>query len=241
MIEFSGIMANPTYEKVLEGAKIARENEVDWILGIGGGSVMDCCKAVSLAAISKKDIWKEYWAKPGIIDFEPLPLGVIVTVAGTGSECNGGAVITNEGLKVKTGRDYPKCNPKFALMDPEYTYTVPVRQMVSGSFDILSHIMETYFSEPDVSNVSDDISEALMRNVIQNLRVAIKIQKTIQHAVILCGTQLWQKTVSSSLVKSVILNVIRWNIRLELLQTVIMERDLQCCIRFIIDIFINMV
>lgn len=89
-------------------------------------------------------------------------------------------------------------------MDPEYTYTVPVRQMVSGSFDILSHIMETYFSEPDVSNVSDDISEALMRNVIQNLRVAIKIQKTIQHAVILCGTQLWQKTVSSSLVKSVI-------------------------------------
>ena len=174
VIEFSGIMANPTYEKVLEGAKIARENEVDWILGIGGGSVMDCCKAVSLAAISKKDIWKEYWAKPGIIDFEPLPLGVIVTVAGTGSECNGGAVITNEGLKVKTGRDYPKCNPKFALMDPEYTYTVPVRQMVSGSFDILSHIMETYFSEPDVSNVSDDISEALMRNVIQNLRVAIK-------------------------------------------------------------------
>ena len=133
VIEFSGIMANPTYEKVLEGAKIARENEVDWILGIGGGSVMDCCKAVSLAAISKKDIWKEYWAKPGIIDFEPLPLGVI-----------------------------------------EYTYTVPVRQMVSGSFDILSHIMETYFSEPDVSNVSDDISEALMRNVIQNLRVAIK-------------------------------------------------------------------
>lgn len=110
-------------------------------------------------------------------------------------------MITNEGLKVKTGRDYPKCNPKFALMDPEYTYTVPVRQMVSGSFDILSHIMETYFSEPDVSNVSDDISEALMRNVIQNLRVAIKIQKTIQHAVILCGTQLWQKTVSSSLVK----------------------------------------
>ena len=174
VIEFSGIMANPTYEKVLEGAKIARENEVDWILGIGGGSVMDCCKAVSLAAISKKDIWKEYWAKPGIIDFEPLPLGVIVTVAGTGSECNGGAVITNEGLKVKTGRDYPKCNPKFALMDPEYTYTVPVRQMVSGSFDILSHIMETYFSETDEDNVSDDISEALMRNVIRNLRAAIK-------------------------------------------------------------------
>lgn len=174
VIEFPGIMANPTYAKVQEGAGIARENHADWILGIGGGSVMDCCKAISLAAVSQKDIWNEYWAKPGIIDFEPLPLGVIVTVAGTGSECNGGAVITNEALKIKTGRDYPKCNPKFALMDPEYTYTVPVKQMVSGSFDILSHIMETYFSEPNESNVSDDISEALMKNVIQNLRAAVK-------------------------------------------------------------------
>lgn len=174
IIEFSDIMANPTYAKVLEGAKLAKENEVDWILGIGGGSVMDCCKAVSMAAVSKKDIWDEYWQKPGVIDFEPLPLGVIVTVAGTGSECNGGAVITNETLKIKTGRDYPQCNPKFALMDPTYTYSVPVKQMVSGGFDILSHIMETYFSEPNENNVSDDISEALMRSVIKNLRVAIQ-------------------------------------------------------------------
>lgn len=174
IIEFSGIMSNPTYVKVLEGAKLAKDHGADWILGIGGGSVMDCCKAVSMAAVSEKDIWDEYWAKPGVIDFDPLPLGVIVTVAGTGSECNGGAVITNEELKVKTGRDYPKCNPEFALMDPTYTYSVPVKQMVSGSFDILSHIMETYFSETDEDNVSDDISEALMRNVIRNLRAAIK-------------------------------------------------------------------
>lgn len=174
IIEFSGIMSNPTYAKVLEGAKLAKDHGADWILGIGGGSVMDCCKAVSMAAVSEKDIWDEYWAKPGVIDFDPLPLGVIVTVAGTGSECNGGAVITNEELKVKTGRDYPKCNPEFALMDPTYTYSVPVKQMVSGSFDILSHIMETYFSETDEDNVSDDISEALMRNVIRNLRAAIK-------------------------------------------------------------------
>lgn len=144
------------------------------LLAYGGGSVMDCCKAVSMAAVSTKDIWEEYWAKPGIVDFEPLPLGVIVTVAGTGSECNGGAVITNEALKIKTGRDYPKCNPKFALMDPEYTYSVPIKQMASGGFDILSHIMETYFSEPNEDNVSDDISEALMRSVIKNLRDAIR-------------------------------------------------------------------
>ena len=174
IVEFSGIMANPTYTKVLEGAKLARENKVGLILGVGGGSVMDCCKAVSIAARYDGDVWEEFWARPGIFDFEPLPLGVIVTVAGTGSECNGGAVITNEELKIKTGRDYPRCNPRFALLDPTYTYSVPKFQMVSGSFDILSHIMEIYFSGPDEDNVSDDIAEALMRNVIRNLRAAIR-------------------------------------------------------------------
>ncbi|WP_024345907.1 iron-containing alcohol dehydrogenase [Lacrimispora indolis] len=174
IVEFPDIMANPTYEKVLDGARLARENKAGLILGVGGGSVMDCCKAISLAARYEGDVWNEFWTKPGVIDFEPLPLGVIVTVAGTGSECNGGAVITNEILKTKTGRDYPKCNPKFALLDPVYTYSVPNKQMVSGSFDILSHIMEIYFSAPDENNVSDDIAEALMRNVIRNLRIAIQ-------------------------------------------------------------------
>ncbi len=174
IVEFPGIMANLTYAKVLEGAKLARESRAGLILGVGGGSVMDCCKAVSIAARYDGDVWEDFWARPGIFDFEPLPLGVIVTVAGTGSECNGGAVITNEELKIKTGRDYPKCNPRFALLDPTYTYSVPKFQMVSGSFDILSHIMEIYFSGPDEDNVSDDIAEALMRNVIRNLRAAIQ-------------------------------------------------------------------
>lgn len=174
IVEFSGIGANPTYSKVLEGAKLVRENKVDLVLAVGGGSVMDCCKAVSMAAVYDGDLWADFWERPGIVDFDPLPLGVIVTVAGTGSEMNGGVVITNEELKVKTGRDYPKCNARFALMDPTYTYTVPKFQMVSGGFDILSHIMETYFSEPDEDNVSDDISEALMRGVIRDLRAAIQ-------------------------------------------------------------------
>ena len=174
IVEFPGIMSNPTYAKVQEGAKLARENNADMILAVGGGSAMDCCKAVSLAARYNGDIWDDFWARPGVIDFEPLPLGVVVTVAGTGSECNGGAVITNEEKKVKTGRDYPALNPRFALMDPTYTFSVPMRQMISGSFDILSHIMETYFSEPNEDNVSDDIMEALMKSVIRNLRVAIK-------------------------------------------------------------------
>lgn len=172
VFEFPGIMANPTYEKVLEGAKFAKENEIDFILGVGGGSVMDCCKAISLAARYDGDVWTDFWERPGVIDFKPLPLGVIVTVSGTGSECNGGAVITNEKLKVKTGRDYPQCNPVFALLEPEYTYSVPKVQMISGGFDTLSHIMEIYFSEPDEDNVSDDMAEALMKNVIRNLRAA---------------------------------------------------------------------
>ncbi len=174
VVEFAGIMSNPTYAKVQEGARLARESGADMILAVGGGSAMDCCKAVSLAARYDGDIWADFWARPGVIDFEPLPLGVVVTVAGTGSECNGGAVITNEALKVKTGRDYPALNPRFALMDPTYTFSVPKKQMVSGGFDILSHIMETYFSEPNADNVSDDIMEALMKSVIRNLRAAIQ-------------------------------------------------------------------
>lgn len=177
IVEFSGIMANPTYAKVQEGAELARETDADMILAIGGGSVMDCCKAVSLAAKYDGDIWEDFWARQGVITVDTLPLGMIVTVAGTGSECNGGAVITNEEKKIKTGRDYPQLNARFALMDPVYTYSVPAGQMVSGSFDILSHIMETYFSEPNEDNVSDDIMEALMKSVIRNLRTAIRTPK----------------------------------------------------------------
>ena len=177
IVEFSGIISNPTYEKVMEGARLAKEQQVDLILGIGGGSVIDCCKAVSMAAVSKVDIWEHYLENRGRIDFTPLPLGVVVTVAGTGSEMNGGAVITNTEKKIKTGIDYPECNPKFAMLNPEYTFTVPKRQMISGSFDTLSHIMETYFSAPDEDNISDDISEALMKSVIKNLRIAIESPK----------------------------------------------------------------
>ncbi len=174
IFEFSGIMSNPTYKKVIEGTEFAKENGIDIILAVGGGSVMDCCKAISLGAAYEGDIWNDYWEKNGIIYFEPIPLGVIVTVTGTGSECNGGAVITNEEKKIKTGRDYPKCNPKFTLMDPEYTFSVTKMQTASGGFDILSHIMETYFSKTDDDNVSDDISEALMKSVIKNLPAALE-------------------------------------------------------------------
>lgn len=115
VVEFPGIMPNPTYKKVMEGVKLARDYQVQMILGIGGGSVMDCCKAVALAARYKGDAWGNFWNRKGIVDFEPIPVGVIPTTAGTGSECNGAAVIINEKEKVKIGYDYPKCNPEFAL------------------------------------------------------------------------------------------------------------------------------
>lgn len=177
VVEFPGIMPNPTYQKVLEGVKLVRDHQVEMILGIGGGSVMDCCKAVALAARYKEDAWENFWERKGTIDFDPVPVGVIPTTAGTGSECNGAAVITNEEKKIKIGYDYPKCNPEFALMDPTYTFSVPREQMISGAFDSLSHIMETYFSGPDGDNVSDDVAEALMRNVVRNLRDAVREQE----------------------------------------------------------------
>ncbi len=173
IIEFPGITSNPTYTKVLEGAKLARENKVDLIIAAGDGSVMDCCKAVSMAAVYEGDLWDDFIARHGILEFDPIPLGVIVTTSGTGSGMNGRTVITNEALKLRTGRDYPECSPKFALMDPVYTYSESKRQMVSGGFDTLSRLMENYFTKPDENNVSDDISEALMRSTISNLRDAV--------------------------------------------------------------------
>lgn len=172
VVEFGGIMPNPTYAKVLEGKALALETGVDFILAVGGGSVMDCAKAVSMAARCDGDVWDDFWAKRGTVDFEPLPLGVVVTVSGTGSECNGGAVITNEAVKIKTDRDYPACNARFALLDPAYTLSVPRLQMLASGFDTLSHVMEIYFSPPDEENVSDDLSEALMRGIVRDLRAA---------------------------------------------------------------------
>ncbi len=172
--EYPGIMPNPTYRKVLEGVKAVRENQVEMILGVGGGSVMDCCKAVSLAAGCEGDAWENFWERRGIIDFQPIPVGVIATTSGTGSACSGAAVITNEEQRVKTGHDYPKCNPVFALLDPAYTLSVPVGQMISGAAASLSYIMESYLSEPDEQSVSDEMAEALMRSVINNLRQAVR-------------------------------------------------------------------
>lgn len=171
IIEFSGIMPNPIYSKVQEGAKIARENQIDFIIAVGGGSVIDCCKIVSAQAKLDEDIWKMEFEK-GRFPKEFIPMASVVTASGTGAEMNAGAVITNEELNVKTGV-YGALSD-FVVLDPTYTLTVPMKQVISGAFDTLSHCMETYFGISEDTNVSDEINEAIMRNVIRNIRKVIK-------------------------------------------------------------------
>ncbi len=170
IVEFPGIMPNPTYAKVQEGARLARENHVELILAVGGGSVSDCCKIISAQAMLEQDIWElelEQHARPSRF----LPLGTIVTVFGTGSEMNAGAVITHEEKKIKAGIFGAQAD--FAILDPEYSMSVPKKQVLSGAFDTLSHAMETYFGKPDENNLSDEINEALMRSVIRNTRTLL--------------------------------------------------------------------
>lgn len=171
VVDFSGIMSNPTYRKVQEGAKLVRENHVDFILAVGGGSVIDCCKIVSAQAKSAEDIWDmETVKRNDPSDF--VPMGAIVTAAGTGSEMNNGAVITNEDKKIKCG--LMGAQAQFVFLDPSYTMSVPFKQVISGAFDTLSHAMETYFGKPDDNNLSDDINEAIMRSVIRNIRILLR-------------------------------------------------------------------
>lgn len=170
VVEFSGIMPNPTYAKVQEGARLARENQVDLILAVGGGSVSDCCKIISAQAKLQEDIWEMQTVKH-TYPSQFIPLGVIVTVFGTGSEMNNGAVITHEEKKIKGA--LWGAQAEFAFLDPAYSMTVPFRQVISGAFDTLSHAMETYFGKPAGNNLSDDLSEAVMRSVIRNIRVLL--------------------------------------------------------------------
>ena len=171
ILDFPGIMPNPTYRKVQEGARLAREEKVDFILAVGGGSVIDCCKVISAQARTERDIWQmEFEDREFPTEF--VPMGAVVTATGTGAEMNNGAVITHEEKKIKTG--VLGALAAFAALDPAYMMSLPARQVISGGFDTLSHCMETYFGSPRTANVSDEINEAVMRNVIRNLRVAAK-------------------------------------------------------------------
>lgn len=168
--EFTGIMSNPTYVKVQEGARLAKEKNVGFILAVGGGSVIDCCKIVSAQAKSDTDIWKmEFDEHRFPMTF--IPMGAVVTAFGTGAEMNCGAVITHEEKNLKNG--VMGAFYDFAILDPEYTMTMPMNQVISGAFDSLSHSMETYMGSPREVNYSDEINEATQRNIIRNIRAML--------------------------------------------------------------------
>ena len=171
--EISGVMPNPTLEKLYEGVEIARNHQADLLLAVGGGSVCDYAKAVSVSVNCDEDPWEKYYLKFEEPDCEIVPVGCVLTMVGTGSEMNAGAVITNHETKLKIGHVFADENimPKFSILNPKYTLTLPHYQMVSGIYDIFNHICEQYFSGED-DNTSDYISEGLMRSVIHSSRIA---------------------------------------------------------------------
>ena len=170
--EFTGIMSNPTWAKVKEGAGLARENKVDLVLAVGGGSVIDCCKIVCAQAVTDEELWELEMVQHKAPSAAPIPLGAVVTASGTGAEMNGGAVITNEEAKIKGGMF--AAAPRFAILDPAYTMSLPRMQVLSGAFDTLSHAMETYFGRSDRDNVSDEVALAVMHSTVVNMRALLK-------------------------------------------------------------------
>lgn len=148
--DFGGIMPNPTYRKVQEGARLARETGTDFILAVGGGSVIDCCKIVSAQARMDEDVWDAWYVHHRLpTDF--IPIGTIVTASGTGAEQNNDAVITHEEKILKQPLFGAYCS--FAVLDSDLTKTLPMKQLISGAFDTLSHCMETYMGNPETTNL----------------------------------------------------------------------------------------
>lgn len=178
VVELAGINANPRYTQLLEGARLVREHNIDLILAVGGGSVIDCAKGIACAAYAEGDVWQRYYVNQKPVTNRVIPVGSILTMAGTGSEMNSGSVITNEAENLKIGRVYPLAlvTPRFSILNPEYTYSVPKYQMVSGIFDIFSHLMEQYFSGDD-DCTSDYLIEGLMLSLISASRKAIVNQE----------------------------------------------------------------
>ncbi|MDO4563417.1 MAG: iron-containing alcohol dehydrogenase [Clostridia bacterium] len=172
IIEDAGVMPNPTVEKLYGGCNLAKDGKVDFILAVGGGSVCDYAKAVSVSAYCEEDPWEKYYIRMEDVSCKIIPVGCVLTMVGTGSEMNGGAVITNHGQKLKIGHVFgDNVFPKFAILNPEYTFTLPKYQMIAGIYDTFNHITEQYFSGDD-DNTSDYIAEGLMRSLIHSSRIA---------------------------------------------------------------------
>lgn len=190
--EISGVMPNPTLPKLYEGIEIARKHQADLLLAVGGGSVCDYAKAVSVSVNCEEDPWEKYFLRFEEPTCETLPVGCVLTMVGTGSEMNAGAVITNPETKQKIGHVFAdeKIIPRFTILNPKYTMTLPHRQMVAGIYDIFNHICEQYFSGTD-DNTSDYLSEGLMRSVLHASRIANKNPQDYEARSNLMWTATW--------------------------------------------------
>lgn len=193
IFEDAGVMPNPTVEKLNEGVDIARKSKADFILAVGGGSVCDYAKAVSVSVNCKEDAWEKYFIRFEDVDKDTkiIPIGCVLTMVGTGSEMNGGSVITNHSQKLKIGHVFGEnVFPKFSILNPEYTFTLPKYQMVSGIYDIMSHILEQYFSGTD-DNTSDYIMEGLLKSLIHSAEIAIENPKDYEARSNIMWTATW--------------------------------------------------
>ncbi len=192
VIELEGIKPNPSYSQVLKGASLVRENNIDLILGVGGGSVIDCSKAISVSAYCEGDAYQKYWLDEKPLENKVVPVASILTMVGTGSEMNGGTVITNEDIMIKTGRMFPPIVfPKFSILNPEFTFSVSRYQMASGIYDAMQHLMEQYFSGDD-DNTTDYIIEGVMKSLIESGKVAMKNQQDYEAR----SNIMWSSTVA---------------------------------------------
>lgn len=190
--EISGVMPNPTYDKLCEGMKIARAHKADLLLAVGGGSVCDYTKALAVSVHCTEDPWEKYYLRFEEPDCEIVPVGCVLTMVGTGSEMNAGAVITNTAQKLKIGHVFAdeRVMPRFSVLDPVYTLTLPRYQMVAGIYDIFSHICEQYFSGSD-DNTSDYLAEGLMHSLIHSSRIAVRDMQNYEARSNIMWTATW--------------------------------------------------
>lgn len=172
-VELGGVVPNPRLSKIKEGIQICREQSVDSILAVGGGSVIDSAKGIAMGAVYDGDVWDFYCGKA--VPQRILPLGVVSTFAGTGSEFSRASVVTNEesGLK-RSADDFDLMRPRFAILNPELTVTVPPMQTASGASDIMSHLCENYFTATKDVYLSHKLLAAGMHTVIKNAPIAVR-------------------------------------------------------------------
>lgn len=188
VVELGGVEANPRLSTVHKGVELCRQENIDFILAVGGGSVIDCAKAVAVGAKYDGDVWDIITFKTAAQD--ALPLGSVLTLAATGSEMNWNSVITNWETNEKYGWSSPYCFPKFSILDPEFTYTVPRDHTVYGIVDIMSHVFEQYFNHTGNSPVQDGFSETILRTVIETAPKLLDDLHSYEHreTILYCGT-----------------------------------------------------